>query len=197
MPTVLHTYVGATADDGRVTKAIDESVAGLQSMDTKRREDWVLDTYDSQDWIERRYTGRQGEEVLVFVARSYNLKRLYHHPELGVLHSRDLGRPTVVKFTGRSPMSVHVLRANAERGVAVYALLYDDNFVTAPIAFQLRISLENMVTPRKQTTLFLAYDPKLPTTAPLEGSLLVQVLSEVIRSFRNQPTDVASQSAAR
>ena len=74
VPTIIHDYMRARADDGRVVDAIDNTLVGMASKPKNRRAEWVKETFDSDDWIERRYTGTEGSEVLLFVARSYDLK---------------------------------------------------------------------------------------------------------------------------
>lgn len=186
VPTVIHSYLRSTEDDGRLTKAIDTEFGEYTSSHTRRRPEWVKDVYDSEDWIERIYTDRDGSEVKLFVARSYNLKRLYHHPELGVLYGKDLSRPTTVNTPVTGSVPVHVLRANTGKGVAVYALLYDEEFVADPISLQLRSALKQLVSARKPMTLFLAYDPKAAPDARLDQADVVRILGDAIHSFLSQ-----------
>jgi hypothetical protein len=184
--------VGATSRDGRVSKAIDTYIAGYRATDTQRNPEWAKDVYDSEDWIERTYRGEGGSEMLLFVARSYNLKRLYHHPELGVLHGEDLSRAVTADMPGSTGIPVHVLRANTGSGVAVYALLYDDQFVAKPIALQLTTSIQQLVSARKPMTLFLAHDPKAPPGAAVDQLAVMRILTGAIESFLSQPTNASS-----
>ena len=185
VPTAIHSYLGAMDDDGRSTKEIAMDFGEYTSADTRRRPEWVADTYDSSNWIERIYTSKNGAEVRLLVARSYNLKRLYHHPELGVLHGKDLSRAQTAHL-GESNIPVHVLRANTGKGIAAYALLYDDDFVTQPIKLQLRTALEQLVSARKPMTLFLAYEPNVKPDDEIDQTNVARILIHAIKSFRSQ-----------
>ncbi len=189
VPTVIHSYLGAKTDDGRITSAIGATLAGLTSKPTERRGAWVKDIYDSEDWIERRYLGPNGEDVLLFVARSYDLKRLYHHPELGVLRGNDFTRPQPAKLAGAP---VHVLQSQSGSGVALYGLLYERRFIENPISFQLKSSWWLLFSPRKPMTLFLAYDRHSQSTAPLDRSAAARVLTAAIKSFLSQTSNAPS-----
>ena len=162
VPTFIHSYVGARIDDGLVTQAISSPLIGLVSERTDRRAQWVEEIYDSVDWIERRYTGADGSNVRLFVARSYNLKRLYHHPELGVARGIDLHRPVVMPLPELNGASVYVLTAQTGKGIVAYTLLYDDELISDPIALQVRSSLEQIFNAKKPMTLFLVYDQQAP-----------------------------------
>ncbi len=59
----------------------------------------------------------------IFAARGYDLKKLYHHPELGVLLNLTPGG--VMWLSGDLERNVHVLRAGKEAGAtALCALIY-------------------------------------------------------------------------
>lgn len=193
VPTIIHSYVGAQAHDGRVTKAIDSTLASLGSESTERRAQWVDEIYDSVDWIERRYRGADGSDVLLFVARSYNLKRLYHHPELGVARGIDLERAVTIPLPRLGGAPVHLLKAQKGRGMAAYSLLYDGEFVGDPIALQLRTAWELLFSPRKSMTLFLVYDRQLATDAAFDTSTAARVLADAVISFRKQASTISSQ----
>ncbi len=194
IPTIIHGFVGARTDDGRVTSAIGTTLAGLASKPTERRARWVKEVYGSDDWIERRYQGPDGRDIRLFAARSYDLKRLYHHPELGVVRGTDLKRAVTVPLADLDGAPVHVLTAQRGTGVAVYGLLYDDQFVANPITLQLRTSYELLFSAKKPMTLFLVYDRQLPPATPLDGSLAGKMLSEAVRSFLYQAVKVSSVS---
>ena len=188
VPTITHSYLGATVDDGKVTEAVDSTLAGLTSRSTDRNAGWVKRTFDSDDWIERRYTGPNGSSVLLFVARSYDLKRLYHHPELAVLYGNDFDDGGIANLPNHPEVWVRQLkrRAGAGERPAAYALLYDGEFVDNPIALQLRTSFELMVQPRKPMTLFMVLDEHARSGAPFESSQAAAVLGDAITSFFSQ-----------
>ncbi len=194
VPTIIHNYIGAKVEDGLQTSSISTKLAGLSSTATSRRAMWVKDTFDSYDWMERRYTGQNGENVLLFVARSYDLKRLYHHPEIGVLRGVDLGKGGIDQLPGMTDVPLYVLKSQTGRGLAAYVLLYDGQFIENPILRQVLTSMELLFSPRKPMTLFFVYDERAHHDASLDQSLAVSVLAEAIKSFLSQQKNVEQQS---
>ena len=194
VPTLIHSYYGLLHRDGLTTKGIAASLAGFQSSPTKRKSKWVKDTFDSEDWIERNYVSRRGQSARLFAARSYDLKRLYHHPELAILYGIDLKDEGVHWLPGSPEVPVRLLRKRSGKGAAVYTLLYDDQFVSNPIGFQLQTSLELVFSPRKALTLLLVFDKDLAADQALEGSHAVRVLLSAVESFRNQSTEVVASN---
>ncbi len=78
---------------------------------TNRPADWGRRRFESQDWTERRYVSG-GDQVVLTVVRSFDLKALYHHPELAVAYGADFEPSRVQSFevaAGRAR-----LRARAE-----------------------------------------------------------------------------------
>jgi hypothetical protein len=186
VPTVIHYYAAATTDDGLTVNAINRSIEGFRVESTARRARWVEETFASKDWFENRYTGVNGESVLLFVARSYDLKRLYHHPEIGILRGVDLEREKVVKIASMPDIPIHFLRKRSGAGVAAYVLLYDGEFVENPIIMQLKTSLEMLFSASKPLTLFFVYDSMLQRDSGFEASPAAPVLAEAINSFSLQ-----------
>ena len=186
VPTMIHSYIGAVVDEGHSVKAIDKNLAGLASQSTDRRSAWIKDTYNSHDWIERRYTGAGGENILLFVANSFDLKRLYHHPEIGVLHGVDLKRDNVESLQKMSDVPVHVLRGGTGTGLAAYVLFYDGKFIRNPIEVQVLSSIELIFSARKSMTLFLVYDSSAGSEDRVEQSVAGRVLESAIDSFLAQ-----------
>lgn len=202
IPTLIHSYLGLANDDGRATAHISSSLAGMSSQPTSRRAAWVNKTYASEDWIERRYSPTGSPRGLVlFVARSDDLKRLYHHPELGVLSGTDLRDEGLIHPPDRRDMPVRVLRGTKEAGgLVVYSLLYGDRFVENPYWFQLQTSWTSLVAGRQHMTLFLVHDALFPPNAPLKNSPALQLLLEAVRSFLSQsprPMQPVRQNDAR
>lgn len=192
VPTVTHGYLGVTIDDGRDADAVGWTLAGLQGASTSRSAASIHNSYDSVDWIERRFSGPQGA-VTVFVARSFDAKRLYHHPENGVLRGTSLASLGTRRLAPMPDIPVHVLGSAQHRAdLAVYALLYDGRFIDNPYVFQVRSSWELLVGGRKPMTLFLVHDASNPPERPLENSLAVRVLHEAIRQFVGQRPASAS-----
>ena len=186
VPTIIHSYIGATVVDGLTTRAIEVQFDRWQSEPTSRKASWVEPTFDTSDWMERRYHGPDGENVLLFVARSYDLKRLYHHPEIGILRGVDLESEGTVQLPPRPDVKVHIFRERVGGGMAGYALMYDGRFVENPVAMQLQSSLEMLFSPRKEMTLFLVYEDDLPRGSDFGESGAAHILMQAIDRFNGQ-----------
>ena len=183
VPTVIHSYRGLTIDDGVTVGAIPEVLAGMPSKPTGRKTPWVEANFASADWFERTY--RVGtEQVRLFAARSYDAKRLYHHPELAVLRGLAPAPAGRAILPGRPDVAIHVLttsRAN-QSGIAVYALRYENQYVQNPILFQLRIAAELLLSGRRPTTLLMASD-LTGSLERLDQAPSVILLGAAIRAF--------------
>lgn len=186
IPTVMHSYLGLRRDDGLRVRSIDTVLAGFTATPTSRLAAWVQETFDSYDWMERRYRAPHGEEVLLFAARSYDWKRLYHHPEIGILRGVDLAPGGVHALPGVPGMQAHLLRSRAERGLAAYVLLYDGRTVQHPIAEQMLHALWLVLGPRKPMTLILAYDGQRRSEASFGESSAATVLAAAVKHFVSQ-----------
>lgn len=191
VPTAIHSYADVKRTDGLTTRAIETTLDGASSTPTTRNPTWVKNTFESEDWIERVYH-RAGQDVRLFAGRSYDAKRLYHHPELALLRGIETSSAGVAQSAARKDIPLHVLETSKDgrRGIAVYALLYDGRFVRNPVLFQLRTSAELLVSGRKPMTLFLASDLAGSPSA-LDDAPATRVLLSAIRSFE------AQQEAAR
>ena len=185
VPTVLHSYMEVTVSDGLITEAIDRTLNSTRSIPTGRNHDWVSETFSSSDWIEREYNGPEGQ-VLLFVARSLDPKRLYHHPEIGILRGVDLGKSESIRLVQSPDIPVSLLRDRDGRGAVAYVLLYDGKFVENPVIFQLKTSLALLFGPRRPMTLFFVYDREASAQANFDSSPAAQILEQAINSFRNQ-----------
>jgi hypothetical protein len=159
VPTTIHTYRADVLDDGLTATAVPEVLDGMPSTPTDRKAAWVRNILDSTDWIERTYQVA-GDDVELFVGRSYDAKRLYHHPELALLRGTETEPAGVERLPARMDVPLHVLRTarDGRRGVAVYVLIYDGRLIENPVLFQLRTSAELLVSRRRPMTLLLASD---------------------------------------
>jgi hypothetical protein len=182
VPTVIHSYAGFTVRDGRSTSAIPASLADYPSMPSDRNSTWGQRRFDSFDWTERNYTAGAAT-IRLTVVRSYDLKALYHHPELAVAYRTSLDREHVEVAASRPDVPIHVLPPASEGGPgAMYVLHYDDRFVSDPIRFQIRTAGELLFSGRKAMTLFFVTDPSGRTTADLR-SPAGRILFGAIDSF--------------
>jgi hypothetical protein len=187
VPTIIHQYVGLAVSDGRTTEAVDMNLAGLSGTATGRKASWVIGKFDSNDWIERWYT-IPDERIQLLVVRSYDLKRLYHHPELAIVQADDLMSRGVVRLSQRQSVPIHVLesRQTDRRGIALYALHYDSEFVDNAISFQLRTAASLLIGGRRQMTLFFVHDSDVPPDSPLDDLPATRVLLGAVDSFMGQ-----------
>lgn len=197
IPTVIHGYVGLRVDDGRRAAMVSAPVPGLlvNSGVRARGEGWAERRFDTRDWFEQSYATPDGE-VRLSVARTYDAKKVYHHPELAVSYGIDLPDKSVVRFGARPDVPVHVLRnPGGVRKMALYALHYDDTFVERPILFQLRISAQSLVSGRRPMTLFYvtADDPRRES---LEETWAARVLLAAVGQFAEQAGQTAASGVA-
>jgi hypothetical protein len=151
VPVIAHQYVGWTAADAR-SLAVDLEVSGMQPAAPPGRGAWIERAFATSDWLEQRYEG-PGGSVTLFLVRSYDAKRLYHHPELALLHGRDFERAVVVRTPEGPDIPVRVLMSAT--GVAAYALVYEDTVVESPVVFSLRQAGSLLFSPRRPMTLVL------------------------------------------
>lgn len=189
VPTLLHSYAHTVAKDGLTTANIPLSLNGAPSTPTEHDAAWGRRRFDAFDWTERRYRLEDGE-VLLTVLRSYDLKKLYHHPELDVAYGAGYLRYHVERLDSRRDLPLHVLSDLEQQATAVYALHYEDGFVEDPIAFQVRTAGELLFSPRHAMTLLFARDFR-----PTQGKALAQypstrVLLSAIDSFLQSPAKV-------
>lgn len=187
VPTFIHSYRGSLEQDGYRTTSIPAHLAQGTSTGVNRPHGWIEETYGTFDWLERDYRFPEGGSARLFVARSYDAKKLYHHPELGVLHGKGLEWTARERFNTRPDMPVTVLRGeHGSPGVAFYSLLADSEFMDNPYTFQLRMSFKMLAGGRKPVTLFLAFDPAFPPGARVESSRALGLLNAAVEAFLMQ-----------
>ncbi len=186
VPTVIHGYKGIRIDDGLTVSAIPAELGGIMSTPTNRKASWAKDVFASHDWIERTYQ-TSSFPVRLMAARSYDPKRLYHHPELALLRGQEFEPAGTIALPGRPEVPVHVLKTTrtGQRGTVAYVLLYNGEFVRNPILFQLRTSASLVVSGRRAMTLFLASD-LAGDAERLEDAPSVKLLGDAITSFEAQ-----------
>jgi hypothetical protein len=182
VPTIIHGYAGLTTVDGLRTATIPTRLAGLSSVPGERNAGWGKRRFDSDDWFQRRYSdGRR--TLVVSVIRSYDLKKLYHHPELDVAYGTGFTRAETRTFAAHPDIPVHVLYAEGdEPSTALYALHYGDRFIGDPIRFQIRTAGELLLRGRRQMTLFFVHDLSA-SAEPLDGQPAAAVLFDAIQQF--------------
>jgi hypothetical protein len=167
IPTFIHSYSGSTVQDGRSAAAIPTSLAGYHSTPSRRNPSWFKRKFETDDWTERTYRSA-GDEVTLSVVRSYDPKRLYHHPELALAYGPSYLRTERRRFAQRPDIPVHVLYAESDATVAIYTLHYGERFVENPISFQLRMAGELLFSGRKAMTLFFLSDEHVPESTDID-----------------------------
>lgn len=176
VPTVIHSYVGAKATDGYATSQLAQRIGTLNGEPSDRRPGFGQDVFDSFDWTERWYTATNGQRVRLFIARSYDHKKLYHHPEIAVIRGTDVTSAGIAHIGSNQHIPAHVIKEQDGSGVAAYTLIYDGEMVENPIKHQILSALTQLVSAKKPMTLIFAYAPEQPTNAELQGSDLEQVI---------------------
>lgn len=190
IPTVIHNYLELKTDDGKSVGKIDATLNNFTSESTHRHARWGKDTFDSDDWIERIYTDKRGHKVQLFAARSYDHKRLYHHPELAVSYGSDLRSEKNKVLPGPLEIPVNLLRNSNGYGFIAYAFLYDGKFIKDPIAHQIKDSLNLLVSARKPMTLFYVSDSDAAPGTAFHDTPAAVILSEAIDSFENNSSSI-------
>jgi len=186
IPTTIHSYIGATIDDGKSVNNIAVRLNNFSSVPSKRNARWGMDVFGSKDWFERDYFDTQRTKVRLFVARSYDHKRLYHHPELALSYRQNLTEKSISYLPGHPEIPVHVLSNDDKSELVAYILLYDNKFIKNPIMHQLGDSARLLVNARKPMTLFYASQSVPPSNAQFEKSSTASLLLSAIQSFRSR-----------
>lgn len=185
LPTAIHSYAGLRVADHLTVSAIPETLDGFVGSPTSRRANWGQRRFDATEWIERTYTA-PSRNVRLVVARSFDLKKLYHHPELAAADGVDLhARGTAQLPDGLG--GVHVLETESgTRQVVLYALVYDGMLIEDPVWFQFRTAGKLLVTGRKQMTLFFVHQADAPREQPPEKTAAADVLKAALAAFAGQ-----------
>ena len=184
VPTVIHSYRDGNQEDGIKAGTLAVPLDGENGTATKRRANWGQDRFNSTDWLERQYPGG----VTLFVGRSFDAKKLYHHPELALAYGHSYGPAAVMRLPSRPDMPVHVLRTTGTDAgrAALYVLAYDGTYIADPIRFQLRTSIEQLFSRRKAMTLFFVSQPLPSPDAAVESSAAARLLLAAVQEFEGQ-----------
>lgn len=184
IPTLIHNYVGATSTDGRSLESIDEALIGYTSEPFKKHgADWVQEMFNSKDWIQRIYTDATGVRVRLFVARSYDHKSLYHHPELGLSHGSDLKSQGTILLSAQPEIPVHLLKNTKGTELVAYVLLHDDDFIQNPVSYQIGNALNLLFASRQPMTLFYVAQSNLRQGETFDKTPAAAILLESVRRF--------------
>ena len=179
IPVIMHGYVGGD-NDGMDARLVPAELAGFKGTPIKRPQDWGRRNFDSDDWFSRTYTFRR-EEIHLTVVRSYDLKSLYHHPELAVEYGTSFVRHEVRELAQSPGMPIHVLFGEASGNIGMYVLRYENEFVSDPMAFQMRTSLRMLISRRKPMTLIFASQRQ--SSENLESLPATRLLLDAVARF--------------
>ena len=186
IPTVIHSYLGLKTDDGLSVKNINPVLDNFYSIPTNRQSGWGEVTFGSEDWIERVYIDEKGKSLRLFVGRSYDHKRLYHHPELALSYAKDLRSVGQIRLPGQPEIPVNLLRNETRPNMAAFVLLYDGKFIENPISHQIKDSLKQLISARKPITLFYIVDDNEPKNSIFVQSATALLLNKAIKDFMAQ-----------
>ena len=186
IPTVIHSYLDLKIDDNVSTHQISNVLGSYVSKPTQRKQEWGTDTFACYDWIERIYTNQQGKSVRLFVGRSYDHKRLYHHPELALSYGKDLRKIGEMDFTKQPNIHVNLLANETRPVIAAYTLLYDKQFVQNALSHQLMSSIKQLISPRKPMTLFYVEAENTSAEGLFNETDAAFILEKAINDFLEQ-----------
>ncbi len=189
--TAIHGYLGLTADDHRRVADLPVPLDGLRQVPgvRARSQNWADRKFSTRDWQERTYATPDGQ-VRLSVARTFDAKSVYHHPELAVAYDTSFLHASVQRLAAMPDVPVHVLRSSADGRsgkVALYALHYGDGFAENPLWFQVRMAAGSLVGGRKPMTLFFVTADD-PGRSSLDGTWAARVLQGAIDRFLTMPT---------
>jgi hypothetical protein len=186
IPTIVSSYVRPmVVEHPRLSEALPTVLDGRQSTPTSRRASIIKKEFDTDDWVERQYVRPGDAPVKVLAVRSYDMKRLYHHPELAVTEADYAAAQVAEVPTARGPLDVHVLVGTNGDGMAAYALLYRTRTVSNPLLFQLTVAPELLLTGRRPLTLVFAEDSAYRASpgSDLAQSSAVQAVTRAVQAL--------------
>ena len=193
VPTIVHTYMHWTVNDGWRASKVPVVLSGLTSSPQQHNSPtWGLRRFTTDDWIDRRYGADDG--IRLTVVRTFDLKTVFHHPELAISYpesSLDSGKAWVTPDGD----PVFVLRGiDQNRDLVIYALLANGAFVRNPYLHQVRLAAEMLVRGRQAMTLVYVQD-RTPPSGPLEQQPALALLREAVASLRAESHGEASDPA--
>ncbi len=185
VPTIIHSYMDAKTNDGKSVKSIPATLQNYSSKPSKRNSQWGHDIFKSNNWFERDYYDMYDSKVRLFVARSYDHKRLYHHPELALSYGQSFNKKKVITLPEQPNIPINILISEDQSKLIAYTLLYDDKIIKNPITHQLRDSIRLLVSAKKPMTLFYT-SQLISNSSVIERSSAVSLLVSAILNFRSQ-----------
>ena len=186
IPTVIHGYLGMKTVDGLSVTHINTVLDNFTSTPSSRQPGWGEDAFGCDEWIERIYTNEEGKSLRLFVGRSYDHKRLYHHPELALSYAKDLRGIGEIRLPGQPEIPVTLLQNDTRPNMAAFVLLYDGKLIDNPISHQVRDSLKQLISPGKPMTLFYVADDNAAKDTAFIKTPAAALLEKAIKDFMAQ-----------
>lgn len=184
VPTIVNTYLGRRVVEGPpLADALPPSLLGRFAEPTTRRAATIQREFASDDWAERAYGSFAEGSVAVLAVRSYDMKRLYHHPELALSNHEYEASRVVSVASSAGPLDVHVLPGMNGTGVAAYALVYEGTTVANPFVFQVRVAPRLLLTGQRPLLLVFAEDTGAPADSELATSVPVRAVAETVTAL--------------
>lgn len=186
LPTIRQGYLGYVEPAPKLsTASLPRELAGVPGVGRGQPPTWMPETYSEDSWAEQSYDIRGLGKVTLFVARGYDLKKLYHHPELGVLRGRSF-QPLRHETLPGGAEAVYVLEnLTGEGESAVYALVYDDRWIGNPYMLQLSSAVTSVWAARRPLTLVFAYGPVLENGRPVP--VVADLLRTAVQGLQSSP----------
>lgn len=183
VPTIVNSYVGRrVVETPSLAEALPITLDGRPSSPTRRKATTIKREFASEDWVERAYATGAEHPITVLAVRSYDMKRLYHHPELAITE-REYQAARLVQVQGPAgPVDVHVL-PGMQQSLAAYALIYRGRTVASPYVFQLRVAPELLLTGQRPLTLVFAEDQSGSGSDAVEQSPTVRAVAAAISAL--------------
>jgi len=184
IPTIIHTYINNSDNDGKSVKNISTMLGAFTSTPSKRNAQWGKSVFNSEDWFERIYQNKKQEKVRLFIARSFDLKALYHHPELALSYAQNLSKKNISALPNQPEIPVHILKNDNNSIIVAYVLMHNDTFIKDPIKYQLSESFRLLISQKKPMTLFYTSQTGLPGNSKLNLKTSTTLLSLAIQAQR-------------
>ncbi len=179
VPTVIHVYPEPEPlPSGAIDRVLPENLSGFRYVTKgERSAAWVKETFAADDFVSRSYSSPSGivDGLRIFVARSYDAKKLFHFPEIALSRGRSSADVRLIEIetdAGILPARLIEFQAGDAVHRVAYALLYGERPMLHPIPFLIARVPELYVGRREPTTLIYVQGSTDPgNEAALEAEL--------------------------
>jgi hypothetical protein len=191
VPTLLAMRPGATViETPSAADVLPAMLDGRYGVDTGRTGRSVQRAFATDDWVERQYQTSEGRSVTLLVARTHDMKRVYHHPELAVVSGIEFNRARVVEVAAPDRtgdvVHLHVLEGE-RRALAAYALLYRGETVARPFLFQILVAPDLLLRGRRPMTLVFGLDREFTAgEVPVQEAPVIQLVTAAVATLQGR-----------